>query len=44
MIMDTMSSANDRGVLKDEDYSQLVKQHLQQRIDGVATLKADLEN
>ncbi|KAH0559352.1 hypothetical protein GP486_004134 [Trichoglossum hirsutum] len=42
--MDTMATANAKGVLNNEDFSKLVKQHTQQQIDGGASLKVDLES
>lgn len=34
----------DKGVLSNEDYGKLVKQHLQQQIDGGASLNAELDS
>ena len=42
-IMDTLKTAKDSGALNQDDYSKLVKDHLQQQIDGGATKKAELE-
>lgn len=43
-IMDTAKAAKDGGALSQDDYSKIVKSHLQQQIDGGATLKADLDS
>ena len=42
-IMDTLKNAKDSGAISNEDYGKLVKEHLQQQIDGGATKKAELE-
>ncbi len=42
-IMDSLKSAKDTGALNQEDYGKLVKDHLQQQIDGGETKKAELD-
>jgi hypothetical protein len=42
-IMSTAKQAKTDGALSQADYSQVVKSHLQQQIDGGATLKANLD-
>ncbi|MFB6456421.1 papain-like cysteine protease family protein [Chitinophaga sp. Hz27] len=42
-IMDTLKTAKDSGAISNEDYGKLVKEHLQQQIDGGASKKAELE-
>lgn len=42
-IMDTLKAAKDAGAISNEDYGKLVKEHLQQVIDGGATKKAEME-
>ncbi|HEY0610733.1 MAG TPA: papain-like cysteine protease family protein, partial [Chitinophaga sp.] len=42
-IMDTLKNAKDSGAISNEDYGKLVKEHLQQQIDGGATKQAELE-
>jgi hypothetical protein len=40
-IMDTLKSAKDSGALTQQEYGKLVKDHIQQQIDGGDTKKAD---
>jgi hypothetical protein len=40
-IMDSLSAAKGSGALNQEDYGKLVKDHLQQQIDGGQTAKAE---
>ena len=42
-IVDQIDTAKSKGALNQQEYGQLVKDHLQQQIDGGATKKADLE-
>lgn len=42
-IMDALKQANQSGALPDSDYQKLVKEHLQQQIDGGKSLDVDLE-
>ena len=41
-IMDSLKTAKDGGALNQEEYGKLVKDHLQQQIDGGETKKAEL--
>ncbi|RKH04979.1 hypothetical protein [Corallococcus carmarthensis] len=41
-IMDALKGAKDSGALSEDDYNKLVKEHLQQQIDGGATQKNEL--
>ena len=43
-IMDTITQAKNAGDISKEDAGKLVKDHLQQQIDGGETKKAELEN
>jgi len=43
-IMDSLKAAKDNGALSQEDYSKLVKDHLQQQIDGGTGKQADTAN
>lgn len=40
-IMDSLKSAKDSGALQQDEYGKLVKQHMQQQIDGGQAAKAD---
>lgn len=43
-IMSTLKSAKDNGAINQDDYSKLVKSHLQQQIDGGSAAKAEMQN
>lgn len=43
-IMDSINQAKNSGALSKEDAGKLIKDHLQQQIDGGETKKAELEN
>ncbi|NJO17477.1 MAG: hypothetical protein HC877_17550 [Thioploca sp.] len=43
-IMDSLKSAKDSGAISQDDYSKMVKEHLQQQIDGGESKKAELES
>ncbi|WP_316793674.1 papain-like cysteine protease family protein [Pedobacter frigoris] len=42
-IMDSIQTAKDSGAINDEEYGKLVKEHLQQQIDGGESKKAEQE-